>query len=451
MEKIDFSIFKSYDIRGVYPSQINKEIAFQVGTAFADYSKAKKVVIGRDGRNSSEDLFNGLKNGLFFRNVEVYDLGQVPTECLYFAVSKYGFDGGIMITASHNPKEYNGFKMIYRKGEEIEVARGKDIAEVFKEAKEIKTPEFLEDKEAKKLDVFEDYLKHIFNFVDLEKIGDLKVAIDASNGMAVKIIPKIIAKLPIKTFLLNFEINGNFPGHSPNPLSDDAVFQIKSAIKEKGADFGFIFDGDADRIFLVTKNGKLLRGDITLLLLTKHFLKVYPGKGVVFNVICSRAVPEFIEKWGGKPVKSKVGFVNIRKKMMEEDAIIGGEVSGHYCFRDNFYFDSASIAFLVLLQLISEEKRKLDEIAEELSPYAKSNEINFQTTDKETLLNEIKNKYADGKQSFLDGVTVEYNDWWFNIRPSQTEPLLRLTIEAKTKDLLEEKIKELTEFIKKRS
>ncbi|MEK7540858.1 MAG: phosphomannomutase/phosphoglucomutase [Patescibacteria group bacterium] len=438
------TIFKSYDIRGVYPNELNEETARAIGRGFVKYTGAKKVAVGQDARLSSPALFKSLVKGITEEGANVYNLGQVPTECLYFSVGVYAFDAGIMITASHNPKEYNGFKMIKKNGDNIDWIRGEDLRAIVEDGnfKNDITKGAIERK-----DIWPDYVKHILSFVNLEKIKNFKVAVDASNGVAGLAVSKIGDKLPAKIFLLNYEPDGDFPNHSPNPLLAGSTDQIKKEIEKEGADFGFIFDGDGDRIFLVDENGWLVRADVALLLLAKYFLQKNPGSAIAYNAICSKAAPELIKKWGGKPIRTKIGFVNVRAGLLENNGIMGGEPSGHYCFRDNYFMDSGMISFLILLQIISEEHKKVSEIAQELSPYAKSSEINFEIANKEEILNKIKEKYADGKQDYLDGITVEYNNWWFNARVSQTEPLLRLTIEADTKDLLEEKQKELRALI----
>ena len=267
--------------------------------------------------------------------------------------------------------------------------------------------------------------------------------------MAGKVIPKISFNLPIEIIPLNFNLDGNFPAHPPNPLLEGATDQVGKEVRKQKANFGFIFDGDADRIFLIDELGNFIRGDVALLLLAKYFLKKYPGKGVAYNVVCSRAAPEFIKKWGGKLIRTPVGFVNIQKGMIENDGIVSGETSGHHTFRDNYYLDSGFIAFLVLLQIISESGKKVSEIAKELSPYAKGAEINFKVEDKEKIIKKFQKQFSDGKQDYLDGLTVEYKDWWFNIRPSQTESLLRLTIEADTEKILDQKKKELAALIER--
>jgi len=444
MNKINPTIFKSYDIRGIYPSDLNEESAFKIGRAFIKHSKVKKIVMGRDARTSSPELLKAFVKGVCVEGGRVTDIGQVPTECVYFALGAYNFDGGVMVTASHNPKEYNGFKMMQKIGGDIQMIRGKDLFSVVRE------DEFDsgENPETEKKDIWKDYLNHIFSFVDLSEMVPLKVVVDASNGVAGNVISKITDKLPVEIVALNFEPDGSFPNHSPNPLEKGSDGKISEMIKAQKADFGLMFDGDADRIFLVDELGQLVRADTTLLILAKYFLQKNPSRAIAYNAICSKAVPEFIKKWGGIPIRTQVGFVNVREGLLKNNGVMGGELSGHYCFKDNYSMDSGMVAFLVLLQVISKDGRNVSEIIKELSPYANGSEINFEVEDKDAMINRIEEEYKDGKQDYLDGVTVEYKDWWFNVRPSNTEPLLRLTIEADTKEILEEKQKELTDLIK---
>jgi len=444
--KIKHSIFKSYDIRGIYPTELNEKVAYKIGQAFVEYTKTKKVVVGRDMRLSSPALFGALTKGIIAQGADVYNIGKAATECLYFSVGYYKYDAGIMITASHNSKEYNGFKMVKKEADIIKIIRGKDMIEIIEKSD---FSEVSEQGEIKELDIWQNYINHIFSFIDIKRIEPFKVIIDAGNGMAGKVIPLISEKLPIEIIPLNFELDGNFPAHASNPLLEGVIDQVSKEVKKKKADFGFIFDGDADRIFLIDENGSFIKGDVTGLLLAKYLLEKNPGKGVAYNLICSKATPEFIKKWGGRPIRTKVGFVNVRNGMMKNDGIMGGEVSGHYSFKDNFYLDSGFIAFLILLQIISNSENKVSEIIKKLSPYFKSPEINFEVKDKEATLKKIREKFSDGKKDYLDGITVEYDSWWFNVRPSQTEPLLRLTIEADNEQLLEKKKKELTALIKK--
>jgi len=440
---INESIFKSYDIRGIYPSELNEKTARRIGQAFILKTKAKRIAVGRDGRLSSEALYTELISGILSQGADVYEIGQVPTEALYFSVGFYeDIDAGIMITASHNPKEYNGFKMAEKKGNRIDVIRGKDLLEFVKKD--------MGDKEKGKTvkrDIWKDYSDYIFSKIDVSAVKPLKIAVDASNGMAGKAISAIKSKIPVEIVEINFNIDGNFPGHSPNPLVDGSIDQISKAVKDNNADFGCIFDGDGDRVFLIDEKGIMVPADITLLFLAKYFLKNNFGAAISYNVICSKAVPQYIEKWGGAPVRTKVGFVNVREGIMGNDGIMGGELSGHYCFKDFFYFDSGIIAFLTLLKVISQSGKKVSEMADELSIYFKSSEMNFEIKNKDEVLEKIKRKYIDGKQNDLDGITVEYKDWWFNVRASNTEPVLRLTIEADTEEILDAKTKELIGFI----
>ncbi len=443
MSKKQNTIFKTYDVRGIYPSEINESKARKIAKAIVEETKAKEVVIGRDARNSSVQLSEALIEGILEQGSDVVDIGQVSTDCLYFTLGYHGYPAGIMTTASHNPPEHNGFKIMRRQKRGILPFRGIEIGKKI----ENKIPSSEKRGTVQKKDIWEDYLKHVVSFVETEKIKPFRVVIDASNGMAGKVIPEIVDKIPIEIIPLNFNLDGNFPAHSPNPLKESSTEGIKNRIKEKKADFGFIFDGDADRVFLITEESDFVSADITLLLLAKYFLEKNPGDKIVYNLICSRAVPEFIKKWGGEPVRSQVGYVNIWKNMQKKEAIMGGELSGHYAFRENFYTDSGFISFLILLEIISKSEKKVSEQVNQLSPYAKSPEINFEIKDKEKTLEKIKKKYSDGKQDFLDGITVEYESWWFNTRPSHTEPLLRLTIEADNKNILREKKKELVSFI----
>ncbi len=437
---INKNIFKSYDVRGIYPDELDDRSAFAVGQAFVKLTGCKNVVVGYDARLSSPALFLALTRGLLAQGVKVTSIGQTPTEGLYFAVGSYDFDAGIMITASHNPKDYNGFKMMVKNGNDIVWIRGKDLLSLVVE-NEIKT----DNLKIENLDIWPDYIKHILKFSG--NIKPFKIAVDASNGVMGSVIEMVKKHLPCEIIPLNFQPDGNFPNHSPNPLEEGSSDQITNIIKKEKADFGFMFDADADRIFLVDENGQMVSADIVLLLLAKYFLVKNTGKGIAYNLICSRSVPEFIKKWGGVPIRTQVGFVNVREGLIKNGGIMGGELSAHYCFADYFYCDSGMIAFLTLLQIISEEKKPVSEIVKGLTIYAKPLQLTFKTDDSNVVLEKIKQKYIDGKQDYLDGVTVEYQDWWFNLRPSNTEPVIKLTIEAKTQDLLNEKQKELSEFI----
>jgi len=436
-------IFKSYDIRGIYPDDLDEKTAFLAGQAYANLTGVKKVVIGRDMRIGSERLGESFAAGLIDQGVAVDDLGQMPIDAVYFATGYYEYDGGIYVTASHNPKEYNGFKMVVRdKG--TEMIRGNQLYEFLRDKSFIsKEPKG----EIKARDVISDYLKHVLSFADVEKIKPFKIVVDAGNGMAGKIMPLLFKKLLCELVALNFTLDGNFPAHPSNPLLPESRVQISQKVKEEKADFGIIMDGDTDRLFFVNEKGEFIQADTTLLVLAKYFLGKEPGAGIAYNAICSRAVREKVREWGGRPLRAAVGFVNVAKAMKDNGGVMGGEVSAHYCFRDNYYADSGFIAFMILLALISREGRKLSEIVAGLNPYYRLDEINIKTEKTEEIIAAAREKFKDGEQDELDGLTVEYKDWWVNIRPSNTEPLLRITIEGETKEIAEEKEKEIRKFL----
>lgn len=442
---INPSIFHEYDIRGIYPEDFNKEAATQIGRVFADYTKAKKILIGRDTRLSGQDIFDGLAEGLTEQGVDVFDAGLVPIDFVYSMTAKNGYDAGIMITASHNPKEYNGLKMFQYSGKPwIEWINGKTIKKIIDKKIELSEKQG----EIKKIDHWHEYIEHIFSFIDKKKIKPFRILIDAGNGAAAKVIPLIEKQLPCKIIRRFFETDGTFPDRLLNPVEVEVTKSVgKEVIKEK-ADFGVVFDGDSDRIVLIDEKGEPLLGDAQTLLLAKEMLKKEPGATIVYNIGISRIVPEIITKMGGKFVKTRVGFCYNIKALIENHGIMSGELSCHFAFRDNFYADSGFIALLIFLEIISQENKPLSEIVKEYRIYYKIHEPSVKVTDKEKTFAILKEKYHDGKIDEMDGVTIEYDDWWFNVRPSNTEPVIRMTVEAKTKELLDEKLKELKSLIK---
>jgi len=448
MIKINPKIFKAYDIRGIYPTDLNAKIAFLIGMAFAKKTGTKEVVVGRDMRNGGSILKNNLIKGLAAGGVEkIIDIGLVPIDGVYFSVSKLKYQTGIMITASHNPKEYNGFKMI---GKNLKVIRGVELLPIIKKL----TLQKIVNKKIKitKKDIYAAHIKHILSFVNTKNIKPLKVVVDAGNGMAGKMIPKLEKYLPIKITRMNFKLDGNFPAHPSNPLDPKSQISISKKIKQIKADFGIIMDGDTDRLFFVDEQGNFIAADLTLLLLAKAFLNKKPHSAIAYNIICSKIVEEKIRTWGGKPIKTAVGFVNVAEGLKKHQGIMGGELSAHYSFKDNGYFDSGFIAFVIMLELLSEYNQPLSKIIKPYTKYFKSPEINTPVADVKKKLAVIKKKYKQYKQNYLDGVTVdnwEKGGWWFNVRPSNTEPLLRLTIEAKKKSDLDKLRKKLVGLIKK--
>ncbi len=436
-------IFKSYDIRGIYPSELNEEAAYSIGRAFARKANAKEITVGSDMRLSGPVLKKALIEGITDEGVNVKDIGLVPIDAVYISVGKFGSEAGIMITASHNPPEYNGFKMVLK---DMKWVRG---VELFEEVNNLPQKSQQAKGAVSQEDVVASYINHILGFVEPKKIKPFKVVVDAGNGMAGKIMPILKERLPINMIQLNFDLDGSFPAHPSNPLLPESQKEICETVAKEKADFGIIMDGDTDRLFFIDETGKFIPADITLLLLAKLFLEREPGAGIAYNLLCSKIVPETIKQWGGRPLRSKVGYVNVSTVIREENGIMGGELSAHYSFRDNCYADSGFIAFLILLQVLSENNKPLSEIIKPFHKYFKGPEINIETKNSNLIIEKIKQKYFDGKQDFLDGITVEYENWWFNVRPSNTEPLLRLTIEADTEELLGQKKKELSDFILK--
>jgi len=441
--KINQSIFKSYDIRGIYPTELDENSAYLIGRAFARKAKAKKITVGYDMRLSGPVIKKAFINGIIDEGVNVKDIGMVPVDAVYYMVGKMGDEAGVMITASHNPKEYNGFKMVLK---DMALIDSQDLLEEV-----INMPESLglEKGEVEVVDIITGYINHVLSFINIDKIKPFRVVVDAGNGMAGKIIPLLTESLPVNLVALNFKLDGNFPAHPSNPLLLESQKEIQEAVIKEKADFGVIFDGDTDRLCFVDEKGNFISADITLLLLAKMFLEKEPGVSIAYTLNCSKIVPEVIEKFGGKALATKIGYNNIWSLMRQTKAVLGGELSSHYSFRENGYSDSGFIAFVVLLQTLSTYNQSFSEIVKPFYKYFKSPEINSQVKDKEAVIEKLKQKYSDGEQNLIDGIRVDYKDWWFLVRPSNTEPLLRLTIEADTQDLLDEKIKELTKIINK--
>lgn len=445
--EFDSSIFKAYDIRGTVPDQLNGEIAYKIGYALAGYLKPTSIAVGYDMRLSSDELLENLARGINDYGVDVIDLGLISTDGLYFAVGKFGFDGGVMITASHNPKEYNGFKVCRKNAQPLSGQEGlNQILEFIQDGTEIvKSP-------ARGIvvrkDISQDYVAHCLSFIDCSKIKPFKIVIDAGNGMAGSTLPPILDKLPVEIVKLYFDLDGTFPNHPASPLEPENLADLQKKIAETDADFGVAFDGDADRMFLVDKFGAQIGGDVVTALVAQSLLSKHPGETILYNLICSHAVPELIERLGGKAVRTRVGHAFFKPLMKKYSAIFGGEHSGHFYFRDNWFADSGVIAFLVCLELLSIEDRPLHEIIGEIDPYFRTGEINSRVDSIPDKIKEVNKAFESGEQDTLDGLTVTYDEFWFNLRPSNTEPLLRLNVEAKSKAILEQKTKQLLEIIR---
>lgn len=451
---MDNKIFKAYDIRGIYDEQFNKEDVKVIAKAYLQEIasiankeiKELRMVIARDIRHSSPEITETFINEVIKYGVQVDDLGLMPIDAVYYLVGKDNYDGGIMITASHNPPVYGGIKLLATK---VEAIRGIRIKEVIDELKDIEKVEG----SVKELDIWDRYVEHVLSFVNIENIKPFKIVVDSGNAMAGITIPKIFSKLPqIEIIELFFEPDGNFPSRDPNPLNDGAADKLIEKVKEENADLGAIFDADSDRVFLVDEKGNFIKGDQTLILLAENILKDNPGAGIVYNLICSKAVPEIVERLGGKAIRSEVGYANIKAHMEKGNGIMGGEVSGHFSFKKNYYSDCAYAALLMILEILSNKEEKLSELVTKNTIYYRANELNITIDNIPLALEKIRENYKENIRDEIDGITVELYDedklnYWFNVRASNTEPLLRITVEAKDEETAHKYQKELLKLI----
>ena len=445
---LDPKVFKAYDIRGIYPSELDEEGAYGIGRAYVEEFAAKRIAIGRDMRLSSPPMAAAAERGAVDAGAQVLDIGLVGTEMLYFAVGDLGLDGGIAITASHNPKEYTGMKIV-REGA-LPVGGESGLAEIRDRA----LRGFGEPSGAGRVeeaDIWPAFVDRVLSFIDLHAIRPLKVVIDAANGMAGVMLPPVLQRLRrVEAVRYYFEPDGSFPNHEPNPLLPENREFIVERTKSEGADFGVAFDGDADRCFFVDDSGEFVPGDFVTALLAELILEKHPGAKIIYDVRASWAVPDTIERAGGVPLVNRVGHAYIKHRMREEGAVFGGEVSGHYYFRDFSQADSGVIPFLLMLELVSRKEQKLSEI---LRPFREryfiTGELNTPVPDVALKLAELERRFSpEGTVSHLDGVSVDAEDWHFNVRPSNTEPLLRLNLEARSEELMGEKRDEVLDVIR---
>ncbi len=441
--------FKAYDIRGKVPSELNEELAYKVGRAFAKQQNAKKVLIGRDVRESSPAISKALANGLTDAGCDVVDLELCGTEMIYFGTPHLDADGGVMITASHNPPEYNGLKFVKRGSKpmgydsglsEIEEMISNDNLGEIAEVKGKVTHSYI-------MDAFIDNLK---KFYDPEKINKYKVVVNAGNGCVGPALDALEKFLPIEMVKVHHEPDSSFPNGVPNPLLPENRQSTTNAMKECGADLGVAWDGDYDRCFFFDEKGNFIEGYYIVGLLAKSILKKFPNEKIVHDPRLIWNTLKEVEKAGGDAVESVSGHAFIKQKMREVNSIYGGEMSAHHYFRDNYYSDSGLIPFLLILELLTSENKTLSELVEEMiNDFPCSGEINSKIEDPKGKLDQIKEKYADGKLEEVDGISIAYENWRFNVRMSNTEPLLRLNVESKgDKSLLEEKTKEVLDFIR---
>lgn len=431
------AIVKAYDIRGTVPDQLDADVSLRLGLAFADYLRrndagVSQVLLGRDMRPSGPELSAAFADGLLRRGLDVVDLGMVSTDELYYAAGAFDCPGAVF-TASHNPAGYNGIKMCGRGASPIDTVGLEFMRDRAAEVDPAADPAADGARGAhSQRDVLEGYVAHLHSFVDTTVLGPLRVVIDTANGMGGLVAPAAFAGLPFVVEHLYPELDGTFPNHPADPIQPENLRDLQARVLEVGADIGLAFDGDADRVFIVDEKAQPLAGSITTAMVAASILDREPGATILYNLICSKTVPEVVEERGGTAVRTRVGHSFIKAAMAEHSAAFAGEHSGHYYFRDNWRADSGLIAALVVLEMLSVSGRPLSELRAPFDRYVASGEINTRVTDAQAVVEHVAEHYEGTGASIdrLDGLTVEMNDWWFNLRASNTEPLLRLNLEA---------------------
>lgn len=441
------AIFKAYDIRGKVGTELTAEVAHLVGAALAVWLPDQgPIAVGRDMRSDSAELANALINGLRSQGRDVIDIGEVTSDMIYFAVGRYQLAGGAMITASHNPGADNGIKLCREEAQPIGQESGLLEIRDMVLAGALKPGPTQGSVEQK--DITEDWIEHVLSFIAVEELKPLHIAVDAGNGMAGKIFPELEPYIPFTVEEMYFELDGTFPNHIANPLKFETLTDLIARIKKQGLDGGIAFDGDGDRAFLIDETGVVLTGGVMSAMLANYFLEKFPGSNIVYDIRNSQTVPEVIAEQGGNPVRERVGHAFLKQRMRQVDAPFGGEASGHFYFRDNWYADSGLIGAVIGLYVACRSGKKLSAIRKEYSRYPAIPEINFTVNDKEATLTELKKAFANAKQETVDGLSIDLgNHAWFNVRGSNTEPLLRLNAEAKSQTELDELVDKVTAII----
>ena len=445
------SIFKAYDIRGLYPSEVDEDAARQIGRGFVAYLQARRIAVSRDMRISSPAVAAAFIKGAREQGADVVDYGMLATDMMYFAVARDGHDGGAQITASHNPKQYNGIKLVRREAFPLSGNAGleeiRDMIGGGTLPAPAATPGTLST-----MTVMEDYVAHVMSFIDASIVKPFNVVLDAGSGMAGLVAPKLFERLPCRTTRLCFDVDGTFSNHEANPLIEENRRDIVERVVRDRADIGIAWDGDADRCFFIDGSGEFVAGDFVTALLAEAFLLRHPGAKIVYDVRASYAVKDMVAKYGGTALMNRVGHAFFKQRMREEGAIFGGEVTGHYYFRDNFYADNGFVPALLMLELMSRKGQTLHELLAPLrAKYFISGEINTKMPDMKVVqekVDALSARYSDAKTYTMDGVSVEYPDWHFNVRASNTEPLIRLNLEATTGQKMEQKRDEVLSFIR---
>lgn len=444
--QVDPKIFKAYDIRGIYPTELNEEIATAIGRAFVTFVGAETVVVGRDMRISGPQIFAAVTDGIMQQGADVVDVGMVSTDQYYFACTKFGLPG-MMVTASHNPKAYNGFKMVRQMPYLLSGDEGiKDLLRLVQND-EFPTPS--RRGELRSVDLMDEFVAALLKLIDVSAIKPLKVIADTGNGMVGPALEKLYSHLPVHLTPMYFEPDGNLPNHGLDPLQPENRAELQQRVKDEDADVGFAFDGDGDRFFVIDDRGEFVPGDFMTALLAEYILRRSPGEKVVYDVRASWAVPNMVKAAGGTPLIERVGHAFIKRRMADENVVFAGEVSGHYYFRAFDYADSGMIPSLLILEMLSTSGKKLSELLAPIEAgYYVSGEINSTVPDAQAKMKQLAEHYADAKLEHIDGISISYDDWHFNVRASNTEPLLRLNLEALSEEKMEAKRDEVLGLIR---
>ncbi len=442
-------IVKAYDVRGTTPDQMNEEVAFALGVAFADFTREPTVLVARDMRVTGEALSQSFAEGAMSRGASVVDLGLASTDLMYFAAGSLGAPGA-MFTASHNPAQYNGIKFCLSGARPVGIDTG--LAAIRDDAKKVMSgsgPGSVATVGTySQRDMLQQFADHVVSFVDTSAISPMKVVADTANGMGGLIVPVVFERLPMIDLEVMYpELDGTFPNHPADPIQPANQRDLQARVMSGNFDLGLAFDGDADRVFVVDEKGRGLSGSTTTAILAAGVLRVHPGATVLYNLICSRSVPEVITENGGVAVRTKVGHSNIKQVMAETGAVFGGEHSAHYYFADNYRADSGIIATMFMLQEISRAQKPLSEFRAPFERYEASGEINTSVANIQDVLNAVSEAYSGKPQDWVDGLTIDCGQWWFNLRPSNTEPLLRLNLEAPTRSECDDHVAEVLSLV----
>ncbi|MCG3206854.1 MAG: Phosphomannomutase/phosphoglucomutase [Anaerolineae bacterium] len=443
------SIFKAYDIRGIYPTDLNEDVGYAIGRAFASFLQVDTVIVGRDMRLSGPAMFGAVTRGLMDQGADVINIGMVSTDQYYYACATLGH-AGMMVTASHNPAQYSGFKMVRKMPQLLSGDEGiQDLRRIVEN--DDFAPAARKGKMTK-IDLSEEFVQMVVSLVDADALAKLKVIADTGNGMVGPILKRVYDRLPaIELTGMYLDPDGSLPNHGLDPLQPENRAELQARVVAEGADVGFAFDGDGDRFFTIDDRGEFVSGDFLTALMGQYYLEKYPGSNIVYDVRASWAVPDLITAAGGTPLMERVGHAFIKRRMSQENAVYGGEVTGHYYFKDFFFADSGIVPSLIILEMLSKKKARLSDLLKQLeAKYFISGEINTRIAgDPQAKMEELAQIYAAGKVEWFDGVSVTFDDWHFNVRPSNTEPLLRLNLEATSKAMMEQKRDEVLDIIRR--